>query len=264
MSSFILWNVSFDKKKKELSFFATAIKWLYINQGTEEMIAEMLGDLGLDGVDFDKWTIDHFITDYLSDDPLSHDWKDVWLHTWSIKVHLTESIQLEMKTTHLVRTLARDDNDFDSGLVYFPTKCVLIADFYDSESLVKAKKILAKVKLLREDKANLDIFYSQFPQISEYLLKLLEKEYLEQEIIYETIPEDLLIYERGGQPLQLILTVGTFDEEFFARDAKLAGLISDLVHELGGTTMWHELDEKLCEIKGNQLRGDNQSVQMQM
>ena len=240
MASFILWNASFSQKTNELSFFATATQWLYINQGTRDMIAEMLEDLGIDRFAFDEWTINHFLTDYLLDRPISDNWKDIWLHTWEIKVYFTEPIELEMEITDLARTIATDNTSFDDSLAYFPSKCVVIADFYDSESLATAKKILHMVRLLRENEAYIEVFRSQFPQIREYLLKLLHKEYLEQEMLYEKIPEDLSIRQRDEQPFQLIVTVGTFDEEFFEDEAELACSIADIVHQLGGTTTWHE------------------------
>jgi len=80
MSTFILWNASLAQKANELSFFATATQWLYINRGTRDTIAEMLGDLGVKHFAFDKWTVDHFLTDYLLDEPLSDDWRDIGLH----------------------------------------------------------------------------------------------------------------------------------------------------------------------------------------
>jgi hypothetical protein len=187
MALFILWNALFDSKTKELSFFATALQGHYINNGTREMLAEMLGDMGVKYFAFDKWTVDHFLTDYLLDEPLSDNWRDIWAHTSEIKVHFTEEIQLALEVTDLVRTLARDatsfDNQFDAPSVYFPSKCVLIADFYDSESLATAKKILPMVRLLRKNEAHIDILRSQAPELSEYRLVRLRREYLEQEIL---------------------------------------------------------------------------------
>jgi len=247
MALFILWNALFDSKTKELSFFATALQGHYINNGTREMLAEMLGDMGVKYFAFDKWTVDHFLTDYLLDEPLSDNWRDIWVHTSEIKVHFTEEIQLDLEVTDLVRTLARDatsfDNQFDAPSVYFPSKCVLIADFYDSESLATAKKILPMVNFLRDNEAYIEIMRSPAPQLCEKRLKNLREEYQKQEYFYERIPEDLSIRQRAELPLQLIVTVGTFTEEFFEDDAKLACQISDLIHELGGTTTWNEITD---------------------
>lgn len=169
----------------------------------------------------------------------------IWAHTWEIKVHFIEAIQLDIEVTNLVRTSAGDntyffDGQFDNPSVYFPSKCVLIADFYDSESLAKAKKILLMVRLLRENEAHVDTLRSQASEVSEYRLVRLRREYLKQELLYERIPEDLSIRQRTELPLQLMVTVGTFTEEFFEDDATLACQISDIIHELGGTTTWNE------------------------
>ncbi|HAX79994.1 MAG TPA: hypothetical protein DCY88_30205 [Cyanobacteria bacterium UBA11372] len=250
MSTFILWKASFDEKAKELSFFATATQWLYINQGTKKMIAEMLRDLGVEQFDFERRTIDHFLTDYLLDEPLSDDWRDIWAHTWEIKVHLTEKIKFEMKSTNLVYTLARARTFLDDETTLFPSKCVLLADFYDSESLATAKKILTMVRFLRENETYIEIIRAQAPQIREKLLKMLRKEYQEQEYLYEKIPEDLSIRHKAELPLQLIVMVGTFTQEFFEDNATLACLISDLIHELGGTTTWNEKVEIEAESFG--------------
>lgn len=245
MPAFILWNALFESKTKELSFFSTAIQLLYINQGTRDTIAEMLDDLGVGQYSFDGWTVDHFVTDYLLDEPLSDDWRDIWAHTWEIKVHLTEAIKLDLEVTNLVRTSARDDTDFVDELsndlsAYFPAKCVLIADFYDSESLAIAQKILPMVNILRDNEAYIEIIRSQAPQLRERQLKKLRKEYQGQEYFYKRILEDLSIRQRHELPLQLMVTVGTFTQEFFEDEATLAHLISCLIHELGGTTTWYE------------------------
>jgi hypothetical protein len=50
----------------------------------------------------------------------------------------------------------------------------------------------------------------------------------------------LSIRQKAELPLQLMVTVGTFTEEFLEDDATLACQISDLIHELGGTTTWNE------------------------
>ncbi|MEG4323835.1 hypothetical protein QUB37_27300 [Microcoleus sp. AT3-A2] len=247
MPAFILWNALFEPKTKELSFFSTAIQLLYINKGTREMIAKMLEDLGVGQYSFDRWTVDHFLTDYLLDEPLSDNWREIWAHTWEIKVYFTESIVLDLEVTDLVRTSAGDNTSFidieglfDNLSAHFPSKCAIVADFYDSESLATAQKILPMVNLLRDNEAYIEIMQLQAPEVREYLLVMLRQEYLEQQTLYEKIPEKLSIRQRAELPLQLIVTVGTFTEEFFEDDAKLACQISDLVHYLGGTTTWNE------------------------
>jgi hypothetical protein len=68
------------------------------------------------------------------------------------------------------------------------------------------------VRLLRKNEAHIDILRSQAPELSEYRLIRLRREYLEQQILYERIPEDLSIRQKAELPLQLIVTVGTFTE----------------------------------------------------
>jgi hypothetical protein len=56
------------------------------------------------------------------------------------------------------------------------------------------------VRLLRENEAHIDTLRSQAPELSEYRLVRLRREYLEQEILYERIPEYLSIHQRAELP----------------------------------------------------------------
>ena len=48
------------------------------------------------------------------------------------------------------------------------------------------------------------------------------------------------VRRRAGLPQQLLLSLGTVDEEFFTSGASAAQLLMKRVHELGGTTTWEE------------------------
>ncbi|HBE16722.1 MAG TPA: hypothetical protein DEG17_07990 [Cyanobacteria bacterium UBA11149] len=239
METFILWSPSFDERVRELSFFATEVQIQRINQGTQEMLQEMLHDIGISGVDVENWTINPFLTNYLMDEPPSSNWKDIWADTWEIKLKLTESIKLEVEYTDLIRTWA-SDTTWKGEPLYLPSKCVVVADFYNSETLEKAKKILDRVGDLRNNASLIDDLHAQVPYLPKDLFINIRSAYLEMETNQGNDINNLEARQRAGLLKQLILSLGIFDDKFFINGAKLAKTVSDLVYELDGTTTWNE------------------------
>ncbi|HAX77055.1 MAG TPA: hypothetical protein DCY88_14760 [Cyanobacteria bacterium UBA11372] len=239
MENFILWSVSFDEQVRELSFFATPVQIKRINKGTQEMVREMINDLGISPSPFEKWTVDHFFTNYLMDYPPSENWEDIWADTCEIKLQLAVPIKLESKDTELIRTFARDKS-WNGESSYLPSKCVVVADFYSPESLAKAKKILDRVGKLRENASLIDELHSEVPYVPKQLFTKIHEAYLELETYQGKTPSELSVRQRAGVPKQLILYLGVFDQKFFIDGAKLAKAVSDLVYELDGTTTWNE------------------------
>jgi hypothetical protein len=240
MENFILSSVSFNEEVRELSFFATPVHIKRINKGTQEMITEMIEDLGISEVSFERWNVDHFVTNYLMDHPPSEDWKDIWTDTCEIKLQLAVPIKLEIKDTELIRTFARDKS-WKGESSYLPSQCVVVADFYSPEFLAKAKKILDRVGKLRENASLIDELHSQVPDIPKELFTKIHEAYLELETYQGKMPSELSLRQRAGLPKQLMLYLGVFDEKFFIDGAKLAKAVSDLVYELNATTTWDEM-----------------------
>jgi len=234
MENFILWSVSIDQATPRLSFFASAVNLQLINQGTHEMVTRMLADLGLPGVTFEKWTVRHFLTNYLADDPNSDDWEDTWFDTWDIVVPTPSPIQLRIGEAELFRTPMYDES-WQGNSRPMPAECVVVSDFYTDESIAKAQTVLERTGNLREDESLVVKLHSEVPQARTGLLAEIRNAYLHQEP-----PQPLSIRQRADHPRQLILTLGNFDEEFFRDGAKLAALVSELCHALGGTTTWNE------------------------
>ncbi len=239
MENFILWSVSSDEKNSELSSFATAVQIQRINQGTQEAIAKMLNDLGSPEVSFEYWSIDRFVTDYLIDYPLSDDWKDIWTDTCEITVQLSEPINLKLKDTELIRTFARDTT-WEGEPLQFPIKCVVVADFSNPESTVKAKELLELIGQLSESASPLDELRVQIPYVSEMILTNFLKEYQEQRRLQAKGACEMSIRQRPGLPKQLVVSLGVFDEQFFIKENNLAEWLSGLIHELDGTATWEE------------------------
>ena len=73
METYFLWRILRNTRATSLSVFATLANIQRINEGTREMIEGMLEDLKAPDLRFSAWTIDHFITNYLADDP-DGDW----------------------------------------------------------------------------------------------------------------------------------------------------------------------------------------------
>ncbi|HAG83326.1 MAG TPA: hypothetical protein DCL61_19825 [Cyanobacteria bacterium UBA12227] len=239
MENFILWSVSSDEKINQLSFFATSVQIQRINKGTQEMVAKMLNDLSSPEVSVEEWSIDNFLTDYLMDYPPSDNWEDIWSDTYEIKLQLSKPIKLEVKNTDLIRTFAHDET-WEGEPLHFPIKCVVVADFYDFESLAKAKSILDRVGKLRENTSLIDELHSQVPHVPKQMFQNIYEAFLELGKYQEKTSSELSVRQRAGNPLQLILNIGVFGEEFFIDDTPLANWVSDLVHKLGGTTTWDE------------------------
>jgi hypothetical protein len=239
MENFILWSVSLEEKKQIVSFFATSLQLKRINQGTEEMIAEMLDDLGAEEVSFEQWSIDRFVTDYLVDLPYGENWRDIWAETYEIKIQLSKPINLNVKDTDLIRTFASDESAKGRGL-QLPVKCVMVADFYSPESIAIAKQILTSIEQFSESVSLLDDLRAQVPYVSERSLTGFLKEYREQKKLSEKTAFGLSISQKTGLPQQLIISLGVFDEPFYAKEGNLADWLLDLIHELGGTTTWDE------------------------
>ncbi|MDQ2807424.1 MAG: hypothetical protein M3Z04_11020 [Chloroflexota bacterium] len=85
MENFTLWGFSYERASSTLNFFATMVNLQRIHHGTRELMNRMLEDAGFTELVFtDGWTIHPFLTDYLTDDPESPDWEDIWLDTWEI------------------------------------------------------------------------------------------------------------------------------------------------------------------------------------
>lgn len=258
MENFILWSVSSDEKKSELSFFATAVNIQRINHGTQETIARMLNDLGSPEVSFERWSIHRFLTDYLIDYPLSDDWKDIWTETCEITVQLSKPINLKLKNTELIRTFARDTT-WKGERWQFPVKCVVVADFSNPESTAKAKQILESIEQLSESASSLDELRVQIPYVSEWILTNFLKEYQEQRRLQAKGACEVSVRQRPGLPQQLVVSVGVFDEQFFIKEENnFAEWLLGLIHELDGTTTWEDTTYlELENLKRNPPISDN-------
>ncbi|MDY6784812.1 MAG: hypothetical protein SW833_20090 [Cyanobacteriota bacterium] len=239
MDNFILWNISYDDKINQLSFFATNTQIQRINKGTHEMISEMLNDLGISEAVFEQWEIDFFVTDYLMDFPLSDNWKEIWSDTWEIKLQLLKSIRLKYPETELVRSFA-DDATWKGESLQFPVQCIVVADFYNFESLMKAKAVLGNLKSLREDVSFIDEIHSQLPNVSKWMLSKTHEACRELNKYPDKNSNALSFYQRVSNPLQFIVNIGFFGEEFFIDDTPLACFVSEIVRELEGTPTWDE------------------------
>jgi hypothetical protein len=170
MENFILWNLSHNKTNQELSFFATSIQIQKINQGTEEMLNQMLEDLALSNISYQKWTVKHFVTNYLMDFPPSDNWQDIWLDTWEIKLVIENEIESQFKPTQLIRTYARDKTWTGESLP-FPVECMIIANFFEKNNLLKANQVLESINnnlphniLIVEDQDNLIISWGFYDE----------------------------------------------------------------------------------------------------
>jgi hypothetical protein len=231
MENFILWSVSFDPKSYELSFFATKVHVQRINQGTQKMIAEMLEDLGCPQVSFETWHVRHFLTNYMTDYPDSDNWQDIWEDTWEVTVKTATPIDVKIEAGELIRTWARDESWQGNSDPILPSECVAVSDFHDSGAATKAEEIINTLEERWEDSPRLEV-----PEAAAKLLAQIREAYAK----LEAVSSPITVRRRVEQPRQLILSLGVFDEAFYASGAKLAQYVLDLCGLLGGTTTWDE------------------------
>jgi hypothetical protein len=233
MENYILWTVSREKTIQALSFFATPTHVQRINSGTATMIAEMLSDLGASNATINSWHIDHFFSDYLSDDRESADWEDVWSETWEITVE-TPTV-LEVPRSKLIRSYARDetwDGDFSPTL---PGECVVVADFYEELAMRKARQVLELVAAFHKTPSLSAEVRAKAPEVSGELLSGIAQSYQRWKLAEPSFRI------RAGQPYQLVINLGIVGDDFFQDRTNTASSIIDLCHGLGGTTTWNEL-----------------------
>ncbi len=230
MENFILWGAAFDPGKKQLSFFSSPVHIQQINQGTKAMVKEMLKDLGLSDPLFDDWKVRHFITNYFTDDFESEEWQDIWSSMWEIKLKIRNYTDPNIETNTLIRSWAIDKT-WKGKTPIFPCECIIIVDFKDKKSLLRAKPLLEHLsaQLSNNDKKEHD-----------YDIPVnVKKSFDEIHKLYH-YPNNLSVTRGSGQINQLIVSLGMFDKTFFAEGAELAQLVINFCHNLGGTTTWNE------------------------
>jgi hypothetical protein len=239
MAGFILWSASLTETAAELSFFATSTGFKRIQRGTTAMLTDMLAALGLAGVSFRQWEVDYFVTHYLMDEPPSDNWRDIWSDTWEITVQLAAPITLSMEPTTLIRAAA-GDTTWQGDDTFHSARCVVVGDFFSSETVAKALPVLSQISHLHLSPSLLDHLHDKLPFINREIFARVAQacQALNADLLPPHSP--VSIRQRSGLPKQLLIDLGRFDESFFAQGAELAYAVADLVYELDGTTTWNE------------------------
>ena len=232
MENFNLWSPSFSATEPELSFYATVVHIQRIWRGTQAMISEMLDDLGVSPAGPLHWSLHHFVTNYLTDYPDSPNWRDVWMDTWKITVVPVERTELGLESYELVPTWAYDET-WQGQMVFLPSECILVANFNSEETVAQAVEVLSTVSELRKG----EVYTGDLlPEKATELLKSLRATYAAQ----QPLSQRMCVSRRPDHPLQLLVSLGIFDEGFFLDGAGIANLVSDLCYAMGGKTMWGE------------------------
>src|SRR5215467_11881837 len=108
METYLLWSPAYLEAERTLSFFATEVNIQRIARGTREMIEQMLKDLGIADAAFESWTVRRFLTNYLTNDPDSEDWRDSWAETWELRLSLSRPLQDHKNRFELGHTREHD------------------------------------------------------------------------------------------------------------------------------------------------------------
>lgn len=239
MENFLLWGFSPRKASRDISFFASWVHVQRIHKGTRDMIAEMLKDAGVEDARVKSWEIGRFYTTYMSDNLDSKRWQDIWMETYELRVALDEPAHMRVQDAELVHTWASDSTWKKEEEKDEKKECVVVADFYDKEALDEADELLSAIAE-GEIKSASAAKHTGKKKVPATLLSNIGKEYAQQREARNNATPKLSVGRRSGYPRQLLISLGSFPDRFFAEGAELAWLIVDLVEAIGGTTTWNE------------------------
>lgn len=138
-SEFIIWNVSFDKKKDSINFWICQVGFRYLNQGDLATFKFILDELGFHNLEIEDWTIRPFMTDYLEEQNYK-DWEDIWSLNWEVKlsVHRPKNYDFPTSKSHygeianlesLIRIRLENTSDQPDRSLAISRKCTLLMDF---------------------------------------------------------------------------------------------------------------------------------------
>jgi len=234
METYLLWSPSLDEKGQQLSFLATAVNIQRIAKGTSEMIGAMLAELGVRDVPVQTWTINRFITNYLTDDPDSDDWQDSWAETWEIIVQFNSPVPVN-KDQYYPRRSFEVDRSWDGNTSIFPVECVVIANFDSQDTFNRAQQVFEKMKTLTDNASVVDELKAMVPEADADLFEKIRGELLK--LPQKPMPP---FKTRTWHSLQLLISLGTVEADFFESGAQPVSLIAGLCQALGGTTTHEE------------------------
>ena len=236
MENFILWNAAVQDGGQTLSFSAFAMAIKQLHQGTPEMVAQMLRDLGVPDIAFSSWRVSHFVTNYLADDLDSDDWEDIWNDNWRVDVRLVTPLQRSWSDLELIRTYASDAS-WPGETPDPPFECVVMADFLETGALTHAEALLRRLEGLRTGTLTPAELLREVPTARPELPRELAEE-------LRARPEARVVVERRAtEPERLVISVGRFDMDFFEDGAPFAEKVRELCRVLGGLTTWNDLTD---------------------
>jgi hypothetical protein len=225
MENFMLWGFGLNPAAKSLLFRATRIQHQCINQGTREMIDQMLVDAGSPKVDYTDWSVRYFLNNYFSsvDEPISS--RDAWSKTWEISLNLKGSSPDEASFPNDDREVLRTyaiDMTWDGENLSLAAPCIMIARFYSKKLFNRAFAALSEFEHPRGSKD---------PEVQD-LIDALKQD-----------PSSSLISvrKRVAVPMEVAVEFGTFNDNSFSSDgSRLAEKLSEVIHEFGATITWDE------------------------
>lgn len=232
MENFSLWNLSEDPRARRVTFYATSLGLQQINRGTRAMLDEMLRDLGFTSIDIDDWALTHMATDYLSDYRESDDWRDRWMDTWAIEIHLANAVELperrrQTPTLASDKTWEGEERDAPWALV--------VADCRDDDTLARMKAALKS--LGHSPREGQGAFAKGAVGLSGRLARELSDELKTCGENHDASPISFKSSPAADRQLLILMPA---DRAFFESGARLAVLIEMLAEQLGGSTYWRD------------------------
>ncbi|MGD9932240.1 MAG: hypothetical protein AB7T37_00840 [Dehalococcoidia bacterium] len=205
-----------------MSFFASRVQVQKIQKGTEDFIRGALDDLGIEDVRVKSWRLEHFLTDYRSEEPDSDDWRAVWLDTWEIAVEMTGK-PAAVHPEAVVGTRSYDDSwsgDFDTEL---PATLVVFLDFPRPDAATNCERLVSDFSTNRwEDDAG---------NVKAGVRKMVQDAFVPK----GTTPAATI---RPGQTCQLVVDCGKHSaKEIEARPPRPTA-IRELGLSFGATSNW--------------------------
>lgn len=241
MNNFILWNTS--QEHKRIQFLATGIGIHYIHLGTDQMVFQMMEDLGFEQVEIEKWSLKPYLCNYMLDSG-DTDWEDIWAATWEVTIHYSGSTMAvsTLETDELIYSDAYDDGIQKSAnnCMFYPVNCLVVGDFAEQEDTLDcAEHLTLLIKMLSEgeDVSTIlemlsdpdvdDVYKEVFNHYKSYKLTLSKRH----------VPNVNISVKNEKQ---LFIDFGALEKNFYQQGALFAQSIIKLIETFDGTTTWNQ------------------------
>ena len=217
-----------------------------IEGGSEQMMMQMMTDLGVDSPSILNWELSPLLTNYLKDEGDEDSWEDLWNEAWKVTVYLKNEIDYLPDNLDLVRSSAFDTSQEKNDIKLFPIDCVIVADFFLGDFFEAFQEHFVEVLDALKKNTSLQIFLNLFDE--EFIDVYTEIYNTYQEYLLYTNGENLIdiqinVNEEAWQ--QVIISFGKLEKSFFEKGAPLANAFTSLISIFDGIVYWDKTYDQL-------------------